>query len=121
MKLLQQVKEIIDRYDLKPLESKGAVVNHPTKDDSYFIEKYDKFIPKGWYGFAIGTPTPKEWMDLLDEILSLLTSHDPDFQIHQIKTKFGGIRFYVASREIEDLDDIEDLIEDTLFDEVLIY
>ena len=60
-------------------------------------------------------------MDILDEILELCTENDTDFEIHQIKLKFGGIRFYVHSDIIEDINDVEMCIEDNLYDPALIY
>jgi hypothetical protein len=91
------------------------------KDDIYLFDKYRKYIPTGWYGFDIGQPIIPAWMDILDEIVDLCVKSDPDFEIHQIKLKYGGIRFYVESKIIEDIDDVEHLIMSKLFDSALIY
>ena len=131
MKCLEKVKDILKKYDFTlPLPEGVKTVYEfeekpdwlkSKKRDGYFMDKYDKHIPQGWYGFALGSPTPKVWLDALDEVLALLILHDPAFEIHQIKTKFGGVRFYVESELIEDIWDIESLIEDTMFDKALIY
>jgi hypothetical protein len=139
MKILNEVRQIFANYDLKPIELPKGYKNlydylyHNNEgedktldyvslaNDAYFCEKYADYIPHGWYGFAIGTPIVPIWMDILDEILELCTENDPDFEIHQIKMKFGGIRFYVHSEIIEDINDVAMCIEDNLYDPALIY
>ena len=136
MKILEDVKSIFDKYDLKPIELPDGVVKFyqhirenpeidklytTPKTDPYLCKKYADHIPQGWYGFDIGTPIIPEWIDILDEIVELCIKSDTEFQIHQIKLKYGGIRFYVQSSVIEDIFDVEDLIGDKLFDELLIY
>lgn len=136
MKLLEKVKEIFDKYNYTPIELPEEYGNlyryldehleeywkyESKSDDSYLIEKYSKYIPKGHYGFSIGHPTPNAWNDIIEEILDLCIKEDPNFEIHQIKTKFGRICFYVHSDTIEDIFDIEVLIGNKLFDEALIY
>jgi hypothetical protein len=139
MKLLNEIEEIIAKYDLKPIQIPDGYKNlydylyknekgeDKTGDyctatsDTYLNEKYADYIPHGWYGFDVGTPIISIWMDILDEIVELCTEADPDFEIHQIKLKFGGIRFYVYSEIIEDIHNVEMHIEDKLFDTALIY
>lgn len=137
MKLLNEVKKIITKYNFKPIEIPVGFANlyrykdenpqdctyyyNIEKNDYYLLNKYSKHIPKGWYGFNIGTPIVPQWMDIIDEILELCIKQDPKFEIHQIKIKFGGIRFYVHSNVIEDIFEIESLIENKLFDTALIY
>jgi hypothetical protein len=132
MKLLDEVKTIVSKYDLKPIvlpeghfniydeELRKGFFNDKIHDD-YLCEKYLKHIPKGWYGFAIGKPIVPEWMNIIDEVLELCIKNDPDFEIHQIKLKFGGIRFYCHSSVIEDIFDIESHLEDNLYDKALVY
>ena len=134
MELLKDVKKILDKYNLK-LELPEGYRNvyeldedereklglYPEKRDAYFLDKYRKYIPIGWYGFAIGSPTPTPWMEALDEILKLLVKKDPEFKIYQIKMKFGGIRFYTGSDVIDDLGDIESLIENKMYSSKLVY
>jgi len=140
MKLLSKVQEIIDKYNLTvelpegykniyEYEFKNNYKDitkfmsrfYPPQTDWYYIKKYRKYIPDGWYGFSIGTPTPIEWFKVIEEILDFLISKDPNFEIHQIKTKFGGIRFYCHSYIIDDLFEIELLIENNLYSKYLIY
>ena len=59
--------------------------------------------------------------EIIEKILDLCILNDPDFEIHQIKLKFGGIRFYVQSNVIEDIFDVESLIENTFYDRALIF
>lgn len=137
MKILDDIEQIFMNYDLKSIKLPDGFKNlymykdvnpqdtacyyNVEKDDGYFLRKYGEYIPRGWYGFSIGTPIIPEWLSILDEILELCTELDQDFEIHQIKLKFGGIRFYVHSEIIEDIFDVELYIENRLFDRALIY
>lgn len=137
MKILNSVEEICARHELKPIELPDGFKNiylynrtnpedvaryyNVEKSDGYFLKKYGKHVPRGWYGFDIGVPIVPEWMDILDEVLELCTKIDKDFEIHQIKLKFGGIRFYVRSEIIEDIFDVEIYLENLLYDKALIY
>ena len=95
------------------------------------LKKYSAYIPKGWYGFSFGEPLYKDWFAIIDEFLQYLLDLQSQgkisgFEIHQIKLKFGGVRFYVSYRcEDDELREsissqIDDL-ENQLFDEKLIY
>jgi hypothetical protein len=89
-------------------------------------KKWKDHIPKGWYGFAIGSPCPESWFNIIDEFLDYLVTIDPQLKIHQIKMKFGGIRFYVEVRgKDEEQQEFIDLqiakLESQLFDKKLIY
>lgn len=135
MKIMTDVEQIFAKYKLKPIKLPKEYKNvymflrdNPDnktyiseKDDMYFLKKYSDYIPKGWYGFSIGNPIIPEWCEIIDEILELCTQHDPDFEIHQIKIKFGAICFYVHTTEIDDIRDVELLIMNNLFDRALIY
>ena len=136
MKILEKIQEIFNQYELKPIELPEGCKNlydylrvNPEEGKNYKSEiddvdlnkKYRKHIPKGWYGFDIGTPIIPIWVEIIDKIVEVCTTADPDFEIHQIKLKFGGIRFYTGSDIIEDLFDVERLIEHNLFDRALIY
>ena len=136
MNILSKTQEIFNQYDLKPIE-----LPKDTKDVYFFLraypeftndfkskiddcdlnQKYRKHIPKGWYGFDIGTPIVPAWMEIIDKIVSTCVEVDPDFEIHQIKLKFGGICFYCGSEIIDDLHEVECLIANNLFDRALIY
>jgi hypothetical protein len=137
MKILEQVQAIFARHEWKPVkipagykslyeylreDRKERIKPYSSeKDDGYFINKYKTRIPPGWYGFSIGNPIIPEWCDIIDETLEACVAADPDFEINQIKIKFGGIRFYVETQVIEDINEIERLIENTLYDKALIY
>jgi len=136
MKILDKVQEIFSQYQLNELtfpdENKNVyefLQSYPEfkkdfvseKNDMFLIKKYRKHIPQGWYGFSIGEPIVPQWNEIIDKILELCIASDPDFEIHQIKLKFGGICFYVHSDVIEDLHEVEVLISNTLFDRALIY
>ena len=137
MKLLAQVEEMLNSLDLtvnipedytsvykyerdKP-EVVAAEFIHPTIDDYFLYEKYENNIPKGWYGFSIGNPTPKNWFIAIDKILELLVQHDPALEIHQIKMKFGCICFYIESSIIEDINEISITVTTKLCNQKLIY
>jgi hypothetical protein len=136
MKILNEVEEIFGKYDLKLIKLPDGfkniyqyLDNNPIESMRYMSvttdrilnQKYADYIPHGWYGFDIGTPIVPEWMEIIDKIVELCIENDPDFEIHQIKLKFGGIRFYVYSQIIEDIHEVEMRIEDKLFDAALIY
>lgn len=136
MVILKKVQEIINKYNLKPIDLNGKYSNlynlirenpderkkySSEKNDTYLFNKYEKHIPNGWYGFEIGSPIIPEWIEIIDEILILCIETDPEFNIHQIKLKYGGVRFYVESAVIEDLFEVEMLIDNTLYDKALIY
>ncbi len=136
MKLLPEIQKVFDGYDLKPIELPEGIKNvydyrreYPDaefkfltdKDDGYLYEKYSANIPKGWYGFAIGVPIVPEYNEIIDKVLEICIANDPDFEIHQIKFKLGGMRFYVKTNVIEDIDEIELLIMSKMYDKALIY
>ena len=135
--LLEDVNEILNKYYLGvdvPDEYKTLylyITEHPEKEiesfehpilnDSSLSKKYKDNIPNGWYGFSIGNPTPMNWYIAIDKIVDFLIKKDPDFEIHQIKMKFGGIRFYCESELIVDIFDISRAIENTLYNKKLIW
>jgi hypothetical protein len=136
MKIFDKVIEIFNQYNLKPIvlpEEHNNIYSflktypefkkdfETEKDDFYFINKYSKNIGKGYYGFSIGTPIVPEWNEIIEKILDVCINTDPDFEIHQIKLKFGGIRFYVYTNIIEDIDDVEMLVMKKMYDNALIY
>jgi hypothetical protein len=85
--------------------------------DALFTKWGDK-IPKGWYGFDLPLYLPKTWFLVIDDVLDELNQKYPDFEINQIKLKFGGIRMYLDKipREVEaDISKIEKLLYDKVF------
>lgn len=136
MKCLEDIKKIIDSYNIEPVKLPEGYKNIyqlikdipevkenfvSNKDDMFLIKKYHNNISQGHYGFSIGTPTNPKWNEVIDEILEFCISKDPNFQIMQVKVKFGFMCFYVESKIIEDTHDIEVLIMKTLSDKAIIY
>jgi hypothetical protein len=136
MKILDKVQEVFNQYDLKPIELPKEFKDvylflkaYPEFgkdfkseiDDNDLNTKYRKHIPKGWYGFDVGTPIVPQWMEIIDKIVEGCTAFDPDFEIHQIKLKFGYICFYCGSNVIDDLHEVEYLMANKLQDRALIY
>lgn len=136
MNCYDEVKKIIDSYNLESIKLPDGfkniyqLIDHvpeikenfkSEKDDMFLIKKYKTHISPGHYGFSIGTPTNPKWNELIDEVLEYCISIDPNFQIMQIKIKFGFMCFYVESEIIKDVHEIEVLIMKTLTDKALIY
>ena len=49
---------------------------------------------KGWYGCI----APDGWKDLVLRTDEMLAYMDPDYEIHQVKEKFGTLRYYYESK-----------------------
>lgn len=62
--------------------------------DVYLFQKWAYRVPKGWYGFALGK-VPFEWGKIIDAFLTEVEQIDPNFEILQVKVKFGGLRCYL--------------------------
>jgi hypothetical protein len=136
MNILDKVQEVFNQYELKPIELPKEFKDvylflraYPEFgkdfkseiDDNDLNTKYRKYIPKGWYGFDVGTPIVPVWMEIIDKIVEGCVAIDPDFEIHQIKLKFGYICFYCGSNIIDDLHQVEFLMAHKLQDKALIY
>lgn len=132
----ERIIKIIDNYNLKPIQLTDGHKNvytyineHNSRDvqfrpeitDNFLNKKYKKHIPRGWYGFDVGTPIVPDWMKIIDEITELCVSIDPNFEIHQVKLKYGRICYYATSNIIEDVFDIDFLLNDYLYDAALVY
>jgi hypothetical protein len=106
--------EIYKKYDTFDLSDRCVM-----EDSKKLLDKWGDYIPKGWYGFSI-EGIPRSWYKIIDEFLEYIKdSSDSKFEIHQIKLKFGGIRFYVKcdskfDKEIE-------FLEKMLYDKKLIW
>lgn len=139
MKLLKNVEKIFNKkYQVFVLPDDKSGVIHKNiykyieanpeeklkfihcKNNQFYNEKYKNNITKGYYGFDINI-LPENWLNIIDELLELFIKNDPEFEIHQIKIKFGGVRFYVVSKVIEDLFEINELIESKLHSQFLMY
>ena len=100
-------------------------------EEKRLLNKYKKHIPPGWYGFSFGSPTPKAWFLIIEEFLDYLINLEKEgkiknFEIHQYKLKFGGLRAYHSFECVDDeLREFIDLqtakLENHLYDEKLIY
>jgi hypothetical protein len=65
--------------------------------DLLLFWKWAYRVGKGWYGFSLGD-VPRVWTDVLDQFLCWLEIQCPDFEIHQIKMKLGGVRIYLGTK-----------------------
>lgn len=143
MNVLEKTKQIIAKHNVvanflsfNPFkvrrELRGsygiAVINGfndaPEFKDSYLKytnlqNRYKNKVGKSWYGFDIDC-WPVNWIDALEEFLSELEKDSPDFEIHQIKLKFGRARIYLANLS-EDAYYSIDLLEEVMRDSNLIY
>ena len=65
-----------------------------------FVEKYKEHFQNSFHrpdDFGYQVYVSEEWLDKIDKALTSLFKWGPtytNFQIHQIKEKFGGLRFY---------------------------
>ena len=57
----------------------------------------NSFIPPGWQGLVC----------LLDDELAKIA---PDYVLHQVKSKFGTLRYYIDKQSVEDLEAVNDVI-----------
>ena len=124
---MENYKEIIDaRKILEKYDPKDLTENRGSQDP--IPEKWREHVGKGWYGFDMGW-APDNWFKIIDEFLDQIKQVDPDFQIHQIKIKFGGIRIYLgfSGKITEDksiysyVNQQVSILEHELFHESLIY
>ena len=93
---MNKAQQIIQKYDL---HSDDYVLNSdPEMSPMMFIQK--KYLPhvgEGWYGMdGLGDNLPLVWYKVLDEFLQYVKDDYPDFEIQQIKVKYGGIRIYLG-------------------------
>lgn len=51
-----------------------------------------KRVPEGWYGLT----TPPGWDTIVSDTHMALKAIDPNYEVHQIKEKFGGLRYYCS-------------------------
>lgn len=69
----------------------------PASPTIYLFMTWAYKVGKGWYGFDL-EGVPFVWAKIINEFLTELDKVAPDFQINQIKLKFGGLRFYVDTK-----------------------
>lgn len=63
---------------------------------------------KGWYGCI----APDGWKDIVLDTDKMLAHIDPEYEIHQIKEKFGTLRYYYGTTQ--EYDTIEYKIMDAI-------
>ena len=117
---MKHAEEIIKPFEifLKNLDYKN-INNGNLNPDVYLFQKWAHKVPKGWYGFSLGS-VPFRWAQILDDFLTEAEKENKDFEIHQIKLKMGGCRIYLGNINEKTQNEINKL-ENCLFSEDLIY
>lgn len=124
---MKPIEEILEPYNER-LKNTNYADKEAMYDPTVFLfQKWAYRVGKGWYGFDL-EGTPMVWGQAINAFLRELEVSAPNFEIHQIKLKFGGLRFYVdlklpVEKEAE-IDFINDQIEKlciALYNEKLIY
>lgn len=128
---MKSTEEIIKPYKdfLKNLNYK-TINNGNLNPDIYLFQKWAHRVPKGWYGFSLGN-VPFRWAQIIDDFLVEVEKECPDFEIHQVKLKFGSIRCYLELNIIDKMPDMKqrydkvqieiEKLEKILFHKDLIY
>jgi hypothetical protein len=63
---------------------------------------------KGWYGCI----APDGWKWIVEDCDRLLARLDPEYEIHQVKEKFGTLRYYYGSVADRDTREVMDAVVD---------
>jgi hypothetical protein len=106
MKTFEEIipKSLVERIKA---DNAKADANQPFEDngnlnpDVRLFQKWAHKVPKGWYGFSLGHNVPMSWATAIDSFLEAIQNQGIDFEIHQIKLKFGGLRFYILMKSDE--------------------
>lgn len=118
MKSLEQIiepyKHLLDEVDYK------NVNNGRLNPDVYMFTHWAYKIPQGWYGFSLGNEVPMAWAYTIDKFLEEVNKECPNFEIHQIKLKWGGLRCYLGNIN-ESVQKEVDKLEELLYDDSLVY
>ena len=91
---LARANKILEARQVGSQPPAGSI---PFSSDIFLFQKWAYRVGKGWYGFDLGD-IPRAWADVLDDFLAWMESQCPDFEIRQIKIKFGGLRFYIDTK-----------------------
>lgn len=80
---------------------------------SEYPQKVEDRIPESW-GKNVGVP--KTWYPYIADLDIKLSALAPEYVVHQVKTKFGSLRFYIDETSFpkESLEEALRLIEDTI-------
>ncbi len=62
------------------------------------LEKILQRFPGGWSAYIGVGPG---WFPLITELDARLAEIKPDYEVHQVKEKFGGLRYYIGSENDE--------------------
>jgi hypothetical protein len=115
------IKDILEKYNAKP----NGWGSFPRTGWEYeyknLCNRWRKYVPRGWYGFELAD-VPMVWYKIINEALEYFDTKYKLLEIHQIKLKYGGLRFYILCerQNNECLDEIDEL-EDAMYDERLIW
>lgn len=60
--------------------------------------------------FDVGFPA--SWAGIIEQIHNKLLNLDPNYRTVQIKEKFGGLRFYFATDNIENAQEMHDFVNE---------
>ena len=91
---LARANKILEARQVGSQPPAGSI---PFSSDIFLFQKWAYRVGKGWYGFDLGD-IPRDWVDVLDDFLAWMESQCPDFEIRQVKIKFGGLRFYIDTK-----------------------
>lgn len=138
MTILETTHQIIQKHKLNekltfnPFKERRKIKSDYCGLDGVFIEfkdsyekatnlqnKYENRVPQGWYGLDCSC-WPINWLNALEEFLAELEKDSPDFEVHQIKLKWGGARIYLDNLSAEAWKAVDEL-ENVMYDENLIY
>jgi hypothetical protein len=119
---MNKAQQIIQKFDLHP---NGYEFPTTTIGDHDYVEKlhqkHHTHIGEGWSGFAdLPNGIPLIWIEAIDQFLQYVKDDYPDFQIQQIKLKYGGVRMYIDGVPDYIQDEVQELVA-TLHDDQLIY
>ena len=91
---MKSLEDIINVADALTIDYDYDNINNVLSPDLFLFSRWAYRIEKGWYGFALGN-VPFSWAMIINSFLLELEIVAPNFKIHQIKLKFGGLRFDV--------------------------
>lgn len=75
-----------------------------------FNKKYNAYLETGYYGLAINNEEFIDWLDVkFQEFIK-----KPEFSYSQIKTKYGVGRFYCTGLTIEEKQEVENKITNSV-------
>lgn len=63
---------------------------------------------KGWYGCV----APDGWKWIVEDADRLLARLDPEYEIHQVKEKFGTLRYYYGTAASQEIQEVMDAVVD---------